>query len=814
MQEAMLLHSLSRQDSVVNFEQSCMRFSGPLDIAALRKAWTLVFDRHAVLRTVFRWRGLSRPLQLVRRLARAPVEMETWPAFSAERLEQRLAQDRAAGFDLEAGPLARLILIRVSASEAYLIASFHHMLADGWCLAQLEREARSAYEAFRRGIPPALPPPARFRDFIAWSSTLEKGGMREAFVPLFEGAPSQPALCPAGNGAASYVTVRRQLSAQDSKALRDLSRRRGLTIAALAHLAWGLWSAARRGCRDTVFCTTVSGRPPQVPGVEQMVGLFINNLPVRLRFDAGSAVLGLAEDMQRQIAALQSQAQVSLMDVVEAAGLGDRASDLFDTLLVVENMPSGSEAWTGASGLRVNSVYNALKSAYSLTGVVVPGERVGLSMVLPDADGTAAAIGERMIDEFAAVFAALPGAIDRSVSTMPLPAAAPVARATAVADGAPTGSAAPIPLRRRHTDSSEQAVLDVLSTIIGRRLGLADDVLAAGLTSLGLATAAARLSAKLGRPVPVTALIEHRSAAALAHALTTAPVWDAVVPLTAGRGEPFVCVHPIAGDVSAFLDIARAFPPSTPFWALQAPGLEPGQQAPGSVAALAAANLAALARRNLPVPRLLGGYSFGGIVAYEMACQLAARGTPPDRLVIIDTPAPLGSRSILPRDPDRAEAEWLVRMAGVRARHHGTALRLNVDDLLPLDTETRFEFATARMLDAGLIAPDADPAWLGRTYRASRALYDAFLAYAPAPDAPRNLPLCLVRACSVGHGDLSEADVALLSAPDMGWSRLVDGILGVRTIDGDHVSMLSGMAAAQTAAAIAGFLDRPRAACG
>ncbi len=229
---------------------------------------------------------------------------------------------------------------------------------------------------------------------------------------------------------------------------------------------------------------------------------------------------------------------------------------------------------------------------------------------------------------------------------------------------------------------------------------------------------------------------------------------------------------------------------------------------------LAAANLAALARRGVPAPRLLGGYSFGGIVAYEMACQLAARGTPPDCLVIIDTPAPLGNHSVLPQDPDRAEAEWLVRMAGVRARHHGTEMRLGVDDLLPLDAEARFDFARARMLDAGLIAPEADSAWLGRAYHASRALYDAFLAYAPAAGAPRNLPFCLVRGSLVRHGDLSEADLHTVSAPDMGWSRLVDDILGVRTIHGDHVSMLSGEAAVQTAAAIAGFLDRPLLACG
>lgn len=819
MQEAMLLHSLSRQGSVVNVEQSCMRFSGTLDIAALRKAWTLVFDRHPVLRTVFRWRGLSRPLQLVLRPGRQPVELETWPAFSAERLEQRLAQDRAVGFDLETGPLARLILIRVSATEAYLIASFHHMLADGWCLAQLEREARAAYEALRRGVPPVLAPVARFRDFVAWSATADRAAMREAFIPLLTEAPAQPALHAAGAGEVAFTAVRRQLSPQDSKALSDLSRRRGLTIAALAHLAWGLWSAARRGCADTVFCTTVSGRPPQVAGVEQMVGLFINNLPVRLRFAANSRLLALAQEMQRQIGALQSHAQVSLMDLGEAAGIGDRAAALFDTLLVVENMPSGTDAWTGAGGLKVENVHTALKTAYSLTGVVVPGERIGLSLVLPDADGTAAALGEAMMDEFAALFAALPGAIEQTVAALPLPAPAPVARAVTAAaawtghDAQTIGHAAS-EAAPPAGGTVEAKVVEILSAIVGRPVGLADDLLAGGLTSLGLAAAAARLADRLGRPVPVTALIEHRTAARLARALAGEPAWDAVVPLTLGTSEPFVCVHPIAGDVSAFLELSCAFPPEIPFWALQAPGLEAGQEPPASVAALAAANLAALARRGLPAPKLLGGYSFGGIVAYEMACQLAARGTPPERLVIIDTPAPLGSRSVLPQDPGHAEAQWLMRMGDVRARHHGTALHLSVAELLHLNTAARFALARARMLEAGLIAPEADVAWLARAYGASRALYDAFLAYAPPQGAPRDLPLALVRASHVRSGDLDEGDTAVVSAPDMGWYQLVDRLMGVHMIQGDHVSILSGQAAVDTASAIASALDRPSFACG
>src|SRR6202012_3634627 len=110
-----------------------------------------------------------------------------------------------------------------------------------------------------------------------------------------------------------------------------------------------------------------SGRPPQVAGVERMVGLFINNLPVRLRFSSDSALSDLASEMQRQIAELQGRAHLSLLEGGEAAGVNDRAATLFDTLLVVENMPSGTSAWNSAGELAVEAVHGELKTAYGVT---------------------------------------------------------------------------------------------------------------------------------------------------------------------------------------------------------------------------------------------------------------------------------------------------------------------------------------------------------------------------------------------------------------------------------------------------------------
>jgi amino acid adenylation domain-containing protein len=797
MQEAMLLHSLSQQGSQINFEQSCMRFTGRLDIVAFRKAWAYVFERHPVLRTVFRWRGLARPLQMVRRTPQQPVVLETWPAFSAGRLERRLAEDRATGFDLDAGPLARLILIRAGETEAYLIASFHHVLVDGWCLAQLEREARAAYEAFRRGLLPTLGPVAPFRDYIAWISNVERDEMRRFFQQMLAHPPEpRPVRRPLRGG--PFATTRRLLSPAESKAISDLSRRRGLTIGTLGHLAWGLWSAAKRGQSDTVFCTTVSGRPPQVAGVERMVGLFINNLPVRLRFSPESVLSNLALEMQRQIAELQSRAHLSLIEVGDAASLNDQAAALFDTLLVIENMPSGTSAWSGVGELAVEAVHGELKTAYSVTCVVVPGERLSLSMVLPDPDGTGHADGEAMMAEFAALLTALPSAIDQQVGDLSLPAPALVP-VTEIPSRDRAGRGGTL---RRPRGTVEAITLDIVSAAAGYDLSVEDDLLAVGLTSLDLATAAARLSERLKRPVPVTLLIEHRTVEALALAVRTGAAWDAVVPLRNGRGEPFVCVHPIAGDVSAFLDLARAMPGNRPFWAIQAPGLEEGQIPVDNVEDLARANLAALARRNLPAPRLLGGYSFGGIVAYEMARQLAERGAPPERLVIIDTPAPVGSSSILPDDPDRAHAEWLVRMADVRARYHGVAMPFSLADLLALGGRDRLAFARERMQAAGLIPAEEDAFALERAQRTGMVLYRAFLNYRPTATVARDMPLSVVRASTVRHGDLGDLDIRLVSEPTMGWSRLVDGDIPVETVEGDHVSMLAGKAVSTVAAAI------------
>jgi len=809
MQEAMLVHTLAATDSLVNFEQSCVRIRGRLDHEAFRHAWATVLERHDVLRTSFHWRGLARPLQAVHRSVPLPFTTEAWPAFDPARLEAFLAEDRARGFDLEQAPLLRVTLIQVAPDEAYFVSSFHHLLVDGWCLSRLEREVRAAYQTYR-SRPPLFDEPAPYRAYIAWLAQADQARSQRYFAELLHKLPPQRRLfAPAAGPAAAFKTARHTLDRTSSRALTAFARRRGLTLAAILHFAWGVWLSARLGRSDVVFGTTVSGRPAGLPEVDRIIGLFINNLPVRLRLEAHDNPSERLATMQTQLGDLQDHAHLSPTAVAAAAGV--RSGTLFDTLVVVENLMSGTSAWDGAEGLTVESVHSRLKTAYDLTFIAMPGDSIALSLVQPD-DGRVLEDGDAVLQALAGILRALPEAAQGCIADLPRP----VPREPA--SGPAALPASPLRFATRPRSTLEAAIAGALADISQDGADCAVDLDAdfwrLGVNSLDLLRLAAKLEQSLGRPVPISLLLEHRSVTALAQAVESGQRWTPIVPMS-GTGaptaqgqqpEPFVCVHPVAGDVSVFLDLAQAMPATIPFWAIQAEGLEPGQEPLASIEAMAQANLQALTERGMARPRWIGGYSLGGLIAFEMARQLHERGTPPERVIIIDTPAPLERISILDPDPDRAHAQWLVRMAEVRARFQNIAPVLGFDELLAVPAEERCTVAARQLHAARLLPPTANAAWLERAHRSSLAQYRAYLAYAPAPVPEQKLPLAVIRAAAPKASDLGEHENRRLEMEDLGWGAFTHAAIDTYAVVGDHVTILAPDTAPAVAQAIADIL--------
>jgi amino acid adenylation domain-containing protein len=363
-------------------DQLVLSLRGRLDEGAWREAWRLAVERHPVLRTQFVWERRAQPLQVVRREVELPWQHLDWRGLPAEERERQLdvwlRQDHDRGFALDQAPLCRFAFIDWEDGGARFVWSFHHLILDGWSLVRVLAEVRAHYGALLAGRQAELAPPRPFRDYIAWLER-QDGARGEAFwrremaglgeeTPLpfdrrgeggvaaagemgaaegAEGAAEAPEVGAAReNGADGDMGAdgdtgveRAVLPAATVRGMARLTRRHGLTPNTVFQGAWALLLARTSGRGEVVFGSVVSGRPAELPGVEEMVGLFINALPVRVRFDPALPLLPwLAELQERQMEQRRFE-HSALEDIARWAGV-PHERQLFGSLVVFQNFPA------------------------------------------------------------------------------------------------------------------------------------------------------------------------------------------------------------------------------------------------------------------------------------------------------------------------------------------------------------------------------------------------------------------------------------------------------------------------------------------
>ena len=135
-----------------------------------------------------------------------------------------------------------------------------------------------------------------------------------------------------------------------TSALTRQARAQGLTLNTFVQVAWAILLGRLTGRNDVVFGVTVSGRPPEIPGIESMVGLFINTLPVRVRLGRGAAAVALLHEVQERQSRLMAHQHLGLTDIQEHARIGD----MFDTVVVFENYPLDTRRPATAGGVRLS----------------------------------------------------------------------------------------------------------------------------------------------------------------------------------------------------------------------------------------------------------------------------------------------------------------------------------------------------------------------------------------------------------------------------------------------------------------------------
>ncbi|KIF66779.1 hypothetical protein HY68_33390, partial [Streptomyces sp. AcH 505] len=304
MQEGFVFLNLLHEDgpdpyvSQVGFE-----LRGPYDDTRMRSAAGALLLRHPNLRAAFRQRKNGAWAQLVLRDVEVPWQEhdlsglpEEERASEADRLA---AEERGRRFDLARPPLLRFTALRLSADRVRLVMTNHHILLDGWSLPALLKELMALYTA--GGQASGLPRVRPYGEYLTWLDSRDREAARQAWQQSLSDLDEPCLLAP---GSAGPVTAPEHVffsAGPDlSEALAIWARAQGVTMNTVVQGAWALALAQSTGRDDVVFGATVSGRPPELPGVEQMIGLFINTLPVRVRLNNAEPLSTLFRRLQNE----------------------------------------------------------------------------------------------------------------------------------------------------------------------------------------------------------------------------------------------------------------------------------------------------------------------------------------------------------------------------------------------------------------------------------------------------------------------------------------------------------------------------------
>ncbi|RMH16882.1 MAG: amino acid adenylation domain-containing protein [Acidobacteria bacterium] len=357
VQQGMLLHTLAAPEAGVYCDQFVLPFE-QLDLDAFASAWRQLIERHTSLRTSFLWQDLDEPVQIVHRRVDFDLRVEDLRAVPAAEREARFAElrrrERERGFDLTRAPLLRVTAVRFDESRLRVIWGYHHLVMDGWSVGLILRELPQLYRAAQQGIRAELPPAPPYRSFIRW---LRKQNLEEAEaywrrrLAGLDGATPLGIDRPAGGDDPGFERLRHSLDPRLSARLKSLTKKERLTLPSLFAGAWGLVLSRYSGQRDVLFGLTVSGRPPAIPGVERIVGCFINTLPFRLQLPPHEPLRRWLKSIQEAQVELRRFEHSPLVEVHRWSGL-PREGPLFDSILVFEAF--GFEAAGEAAFQRTN----------------------------------------------------------------------------------------------------------------------------------------------------------------------------------------------------------------------------------------------------------------------------------------------------------------------------------------------------------------------------------------------------------------------------------------------------------------------------
>lgn len=386
LQKGMLFHSLDgnfAKNSTAFICQESFRIKGNIQIEVLKESSELISHRYDVIRTAFIYENLEQPLQVVLKDRKIDFSFEDISNLSGLEKESHIVkrknEDRERIFDLVKSSLVRITVIKFSDEIFELIWSCHHIILDGWSFSLLQKEFLEIYESLIKKEKPNLHQVVQFKEYIKWYEAKDSENCIKFWSDYLSdysisvGIPKNKT----GNGNFKNCMLKYSFQESISEKLENFSREREVTLNTVFNVIWGLLICKINNTNDCVFGITDSVRPPEIPQIDTMVGIFINTYPIRIKYTDDTFC-----ELLDRVNCNKVPFDFSVSSLAEIQSLSDLKHNLLNHLVVFENYPSFNEIDDDNSkdfNASISNVYSS--SIYDFNLAIVPGKRIVLDCI-------------------------------------------------------------------------------------------------------------------------------------------------------------------------------------------------------------------------------------------------------------------------------------------------------------------------------------------------------------------------------------------------------------------------------------------------
>ncbi|MEW2078954.1 amino acid adenylation domain-containing protein [Streptomyces sp. NPDC013433] len=358
LQEGLYFHSVFDDDSAGAYvEQQLLTLDGEVDAGRLAAAATRLLTLFPNLAARFTALADGRVVSVLENGVEVPFTVTDRPGITDEDLRDLAERDRRAGFDLATGPLMRCTLVRGGPGRSVLVQTVHHIIADGWSVPPMLRALLAEYHA-----PGTVHPAGGFADYVHWLAGRDADESDRVWREQLAGLPGPSLVAEDHTPSDRFADT----AVEPEDDIDAVAREAGVPLSVAVHSAWALTLGGILRSDDVVFGSTVSGRDAEVPGIGDMVGLFINTIPVRARWSSGTTAGDLLSSVRDHQSAVLPHQHVSLARIGRQAGSGP----LFDTLVVFDVTTDAASLRRPGDTLAITGIVNEGAPHYPLTLVV------------------------------------------------------------------------------------------------------------------------------------------------------------------------------------------------------------------------------------------------------------------------------------------------------------------------------------------------------------------------------------------------------------------------------------------------------------